>query len=446
MSSEVIVVIVLAVFFVALILEVPIAWSLAGAGTLGIILLRGTGAAGSALAALPYQSSSSFVLTIVPMYILMGMFAKHGRIAEDVYAAAHKLLRRVPGSLGIATIAACAGFGAVSGSSVATVATIGKMSISEMRRYGYDARLATGIVGAAGTLAVLIPPSIVLVLYAALTGESVGFLLAAGIVPGALSAVLYSAFVSGRIMLNPKLTQVPPPPEMLAKKAEALERAGKGFAGLVKMAILFTVVIGGIYTGVVTATESAALGAVVAFGMLVLSHRREMRQLGSIIAEALREAVSITSTVFAIFFGAVLFTYFFVSAGVPSKLANALLGLDWSPHLIVAIILLATIPLGMFLDGLSILLIIVPLAYPVITAFGFSGAWFGILMVKTIEIGLVTPPVGVNAYMVAAAADGVRVETVFRGLAPFVVIDALTLAILFAFPAITTWLPSLVAL
>lgn len=460
---------------------VPVAFALAVAGSLGILVFSGSEVASSTLANLPYRSTASATLVIIPMFVLMGILAEKARIAEDVFLIGHRLLRRFPGGLALASLFACAAFGAVSGSSVATAATIGRMSIGQMQKYGYSTSFAAGVVAAGGTLSFLIPPSIVLVLYALLTGESVGAMLTAGIVPGLLSVLVFAILIIARAKLKPSLVGGLPRAAQALVGAEeqsfsthdssttrngtnsAIAAGGggdfledevdqefaemaekrKGYAGAIKIAILFSVVIGGIYFGILTATESAAIGAVLALIMLLMDgFRVGPKKLIVNIRESLSEAASLSSFIFAILIGASIFTYFLVSAGVPSGFAKWVIALDPPPALVVLLLLALMIPLGMFLDSLSVLLIVVPLAYPVVTLLGYDGVWFGILMVKMVELGLITPPVGMNVF-VLAGTKGVTLEEAFRGILWFIPTEIVIVLILFTFPDLVTWLPNL---
>lgn len=381
MTVGLLVAIVVIVLVILLACEVPVAFALGASGVLGLVLLDGFGLAHTTLGRLPFQSTSRYSLIIVPMFILMGLLAMHGGIADDVFKVGDRLLRRLPGGLGLATIFACGCFAAVSGSSVATVATVGRTSVAKMRSYGYDTTFAAGIVGAAGTLGVLIPPSVVLVLYGIITGESIGRLLIAGIIPGVLSALLYAATVSLRAHRSPALTRrpvtarptttdsspAPPEAQPVSDEVTGREPLRRSIPGMVRIAVIFTVVVGGIYTGTFTATESAALGGFVALLLtlprLVRSEARATRTL----ALAAKDSATVTSMIFAILIGASLFTFFLVRAGVPTAFTRWVLGLDVPPLMILILLLVVMIPLGMALDPVSILLISVPLAYPVIT-------------------------------------------------------------------------------
>jgi C4-dicarboxylate transporter, DctM subunit len=424
--------------------RVPVAFSLAVSGTLGLVLVRGVDFAAASLGGQPYTVSANYSLLLIPMFVLMGMLALNAGIAQSVYEAGSRYLRRLPGGLGIATIGASAGFAAVTGSSAATVATIGRISINEMRRHGYSAAFAAGIVASGGTLGVLIPPSVVLVLYGILARESIGGLLLAGILPGVLSALLYIVVILWR---NKR--------EVSGDNARAFAQSGlddtggrvadapRGHVALAQVLVLFGIVVGGIYSGLFTATESGAIAAFVA--LLFLVGRLAMKRGGGRggLATALGETVSLTSMIFMLVIGGSLFALFIVTGGYADALATTLLGLDVPGWLLVACLLLAVIPLGMFLDGFSILFIVVPLAHPVIVELGYSGIWFGVMLVKMIEIGLITPPVGINIFVAAGAAPGVSVTDGFRGVWPFGLMDLVTVAVLFAFPVISTALPAM---
>lgn len=443
-------------------IRMPTAFALGLSGAVGLLLLRDFTYASNMLGAVPFDETAKFTLTIIPMFILMGMFAMHAGIAEQVYAVAAHIFRKLPGGLGVATVMACAGFAAVSGSSIGTTATMSKLSVGEMRKHGYPTPLATASVAVAGTLGVLIPPSIILVLFAIMTSESVAKMLAAGIIPGIMSAIAYAIYVMVR---GRKVVRRPDPAAGSADLGAALTAASDGttqtkvrtqvqpvkvrlrdlpLRGLVYVAILFTVVLGGMYSGIVTATESAALGAFAALLMLVIETvRKGPRELLSAIVNALKETAGTTSMVFSLIVGSAILSVFFVAAKVPQMLTSAVLDAGLNPHVTMIILLAALLPLGMALESLSILVITVPLIAPVAADLGFNNIWLGILIVKLIEIGMVTPPVGISCFVVSGTS-GVKVADVFRGVLPFVLIDLALVAVLFAFPKIILWLPSLI--
>jgi tripartite ATP-independent transporter DctM subunit len=432
-------IVVLAVFFTVMAMEVPIGFCLALAGAVGVSLTRGSDIATSVLGGTPFTSVASYGLAIVPMYIMVGMFAVYARIGEHVFQVADRLMRRVGGGLGMATIAACAGFAAVTGSSVACAATVGRLSIDEMRKRGYSARLATGLVAAAGTLGILIPPSIILAIYGVLTRESIATLLVAGILPGILSALVYMSYVwiLGR---RGHIRQV----EGAAVEAQRVALRRLPWRGVLRVGVLFAAVMVGVYGGAFTVTESGALGSFFALLFMLYEMRRQgLRRMLQTFRSAVEEVASTTSMSFFVFIGSSIFTFYLVSAGIPQAFTEWVISIQMPPHLVVAMLLAALLPLGMALDSLSIVVIFVPLAYPVVTALGFSGVWFAILFVKLIEIGQVTPPVGINVYVVAGVSR-VEAPEVFRGILPFVAVDLVTTTILFLFPGITLWLPGLI--
>jgi C4-dicarboxylate transporter, DctM subunit len=481
-----------------LLVGVPISISLASSGIVGLLLLRGADVTGSVIAGTTYTAVAKGSLIVVPMFVLMGMFTLHSGIAERLFAIASRGLKWLPGGLGIATVFSAAGFGAISGSSLATVATLGRTCITEMMRHGYQRQFAAATVAVSGTLAVLIPPSIILILYGVITGESIGSLLIAGIIPGILSALVLGAMVCLRAWRTPSLVNsfdakafalatgdVSTAPVAAAAavgsaRAASCDRQatvgrdvsdgasvvsdvldevepegarsgppmleltlGGALRAVVGVVVLFTIVIGGIYSGVFTPTESAAVGAFAAFLLMCLQYRSRPRELGRKTTEALRETVSLNAMIFMILIGAGIFSFFLVSAGTPSALSAAIVEMPLPPTLIVIFLLLFLVPLGMFLDSISLLVITVPLVYGPITDLGFDGIWLGILVVKLIEIGMVTPPVGMNAFVTAGTIRGLEIDEVFRGLIPFYLADVILVAMFFAMPDLVTWLPEL---
>lgn len=451
MDTGIIVPLVIVLLVVQLAFRMPVWIALASSGLIGILLLRDPKFVTSTLASAPFEQTSTFTLTIIPMFILMGIFAVKARIAGQVFEIARRVFLRLPGGLGISTVAACAGFAAVSGSSIGTAATMSRLSIGEMRKAGYPPSLAGALVAMAGTLGAMIPPSVFLVLYAILSGESIGQMLAAGIVPGVLSAVAYMTYI---LIRTRKMTMAPAGARGLSAELEAAARPAGGpapiawrdlpYRGLVRLIILFIIIMGGIYSGLFTPTESAAIGALFAAFMLIFEFRKDgIRTMARQFIEALKETAQTTSMVFAIIVGSAVLSLFFIVARVPQTLAEALTGTDLPGWIILAGLLALLIPMGMALESISILVITVPLIYPIAMDFGFDGVWLGILIVKLIEIGMVTPPVGINVFVVAGTS-GLRSSDVFRGVWPFVLIEIVMIVVLFAVPDIVLWLPSLV--
>lgn len=495
-SIELATTIVIVFLFVLLFIETPIAYALGASGLLGIVLLRGADVAASNLGSIPFGATNNYSLVIIPMYVLLGMFALEGGLAKHLYALASTLLRRLPGGLGVATVAACAGFAAISGSSVATVATIGKLCTIEMRRYGYPPALAGGIVAAAGTLGILIPPSILIVMYAIMANVSIGKMLVAGIIPGVIIATVFAVYVAIRVKvadpfvaqsgvpdvstqrLEPALagahaasgtTRTPLPPAIvemtpvnLHQLAEPLgPRSGVDGAAMVAeeklstsmeqirsaiwMGLIVAAVLAGMFTGAFTVIESAAVAAALALVMLVVEVGiRRPQQIGRKVWAAGKSAVGVTAMVFSLVIGATILTQFLVMARVPARFADWVGGLDVPPSVIIAIFLVGLIPLGMFLESMSIILVVAPLVAPVVVEMGYDPIWFGILFVILLELGLITPPVGMNVF-VASTISGIRIETLFKGVLPFVVLILLVVGVLFAAPDVVTWLPSILS-
>lgn len=478
MTVATVVGLVILVLLVFLAIKMPIALALGISGALGLTLLKGTGYATDVLGSSPFSTTYSYSLTIVPMFILMGLFAVRARIAEYVFAVANHVVRRAPGGLGVATVMACAGFAAVSGSSIGTAATMSKLSVSQMRAHGYPASTATALVAVAGTLGVMIPPSTFLVLYAIMTNTSVAQVLAAGVLPGLLSAAAYITYIMtfgahqiGRSTDTDDLGNAVARVRLAAAAAARQEARGAGrggvttarraaateavaepirlrdlpWRGVVYIAILFTIVLGGMYSGVFTSTESAAAGALASVVILIFeNHREGVRAVLGQIKGALLDTGATTSMVFFIVVGSSILSAFFIAARVPETVTDWVSGLGLAPMLAMALLLLCLIPLGMVLESLSILVITVPILYPIAIEFGFEAVWLGIMVVKLIEIGMVTPPVGINAFVVAGST-GVKTETVFKGVLPLFLVDLGVTTVLFLFPQISLFLPSLVA-
>lgn len=439
MSIGIVLIIALLIFFILMAMEVPISFCLTVAGAVGVWLTRGFDIANSVLGGSPFTSVASYSLAIVPMYIMVGMFALFANIADNVFEVADHLMRKIRGGLGLATIAACAGFAAVTGSSVATAATIGKLSIAEMIKRGYKPRLAAGIVAASGTLGILIPPSIILAIYGVLTRESIASLLMAGIIPGVVSAIIYMVYVFIKGVRKADFVDEVVTSTREKKIAKLLKLPWRG---VFRVMVLFGIVMTGVYSGIFTVTESGALAAFFALIFMIIELRKKgFKGMLNSFKEAVQEVASITSMSFFIFIGSSVFTFYLVTAGIPVAFTEWVISLNVPPRAIVAVLLLALIPLGMALDSLSIVVIFVPLTYPIVTALGFSGIWYAILVVKGIELGQITPPVGINVYVVSGVSK-IEPAEVFKGIFPFTFLDIITAVILFIFPQIILWLPT----
>jgi tripartite ATP-independent transporter DctM subunit len=420
----------IAALLALLALRMPIGVAMALVGAVGIAALNSPEAALTILGSYPYSYAAVQALSVIPLFVLMGNFAVVSGMSGDLFAAAYTWIGHRRGGLASATVLACAGFAALSGSSVASAITMGRVALPEMRRYNYDPRLATGVVAAGGTLGILIPPSTVLVIYAILTEQSIGKLFLAGFLPGLLLTALFVITVVIVCACRPDFG---PPGERraLPERIAALKRASAFF-------VVVIMTIGGMYAGVFTVTEAAAVGA-----GLTLAHAVWRRRLtGANLADSLLQTVRTTAMVFLILIGAHIFSPFLALSRIPVDLANALVALGLPSLAVLGVILVAYIVLGMFLEGFAILVLTVPIVFPIITALGYDPVWFGIFMVIVLEMGLISPPVGINVFVVKGVAEDVPMGRIFAGILPFWVAMIVCVAVLIAFPQVALVLPN----
>ena len=418
--------------FILLFLGMPIAFALMLVGFAGISYLASIEAALPIAARTVYEVSAYYPYTVIPLFIVMGGFAGSSGMTKDLYSTFDKWFRKLPGGLGIATIGACAGFAAVSGSSVATAATMGTVALPEMKRFNYHPRLATGTVAAGGTLGFLIPPSIGFIVYGMLTEQSIGKLLVAGMIPGLILAVAYMAIVVVWVKLNPSVAPVSPEAVSWREKFSAL-------LGVWEPLAIFLLVMGGIYGGLFTPTEAGAMGATVLFLVAIIKRKLNRQNL----VEALLEAVRISVMVLFLVAGANVFSYFLALSTIPMKVASWAAVLEVSPYLIHTIIVIIYLFLGCFLDAISMMVLTMPVIYPVILALGFNPIWFGVIAVLMMEAGLITPPMGLNIFTVAGVAKDVPIETIFRGVAPFLLSIFAIVILITIFPKLALFLPNM---
>jgi tripartite ATP-independent transporter DctM subunit len=408
----------------------PIGLAMTLVGAAGIALLNSPSAALHSLGSFPYSHAAVQAFAVIPLFVLMGNFAAVSGMGKDLYAAAYAWMGHRRGGLASATVLACAGFAALSGSSVASAVTMGRVSLPEMRRYSYDARLATGVIAAGGTLGILIPPSTVLVVYALLTEESVGRLFLAGFLPGLLLTALFILTVMLVCTLRPEYG---PPGERFSRR----ERIA-ALAGAAPFLVVVIVTIGGIYAGVFTVNEAAAVGA-----LLTMGHALWRRRLGlAALADALLQTVRTTAMVFLILIGAHIFSPFLALSRIPVNLAGVLTELALPAIAVLAILMVAYLILGMFLEGFAMMVLTIPIVFPIITALAIDPIWFGIFMVIVLEMGLISPPVGINVFVVKGVAEDVPMGRIFVGILPFWVAMVVCLLILIAFPQIALILPN----
>lgn len=418
------------VLFALMILRTPVAFAMLLAGFFGTWFLEGLRRAGAVMMTESYSAVANYSLIVVPMFILLGNVASASGFSRGLYDAAHAWVGRLRGGLASASVIGCAAFSAVSGSSVATAVTIGKVALPEMKRLGYGPALSTGSIAAGGTLGFLIPPSTGFVIYAILTEESIGRLFMAGILPGLL---MMSLFI-GAIWL---VTWRDPAAGPRGEAVPFLQR----FRFLMKAAPLIAVIvvsIGGIYLGVFTPVEASGVGA--ALTVLLAFATRSLTFAG--FRHAVMETVATSTMLYMIVIGANVFNPFLALTGIPEGLGNGLAALGLGPYGTLMVILLSYIVLGMFLDGLAMLVVTVPIYFPVIIALGFDPIWFGVVVVIVIEMGMITPPVGLNVFVVRNVAQDVGLGTVFRGVTPFLIAMMLCLALIIAIPEIALLIPN----
>ncbi len=420
-----------ALLFVLLLLGVHIAVALGLVGVIGFAVFGGLSGSMGLAEITPFSQTAVFAFTVLPLFILMGHFAHHGGIGEELYRAAYTWVGHISGGLLIATTVAAAAFAAASGSSLASAATFTRLALPEMIKHGYSPRLSSGAIAAAGTLAIMIPPSGMMVIYALFTNVSLGRLLIAGILPGILTAFVYMVVVYVRVRINPSTAPTIKTSVSWLERVSAIRWMGP-------LVILVVVVLGGIYFGVFTPTEAGAIGA---FTALLLSLGRRKLKLANL-RSALEQTTHTTAMIFIIIIGAVIFGRLLAISGLTDKIVVILSGFE-KPMAVLALMLFIYLILGMFLENVAIAALTLPIFFPIIVAVGFDPVWFGVLVVKVCEIALLTPPVGMNCYVVkAAAGDELSLEDVFLGALPFWISDLFTLSLLVVFPNISLWLPS----
>ena len=428
MEPGVIALISVIVLFLLMFLALPIGFAMALMGFVGIILIASPGAGLSVLGTKPYLTAASYELSVLPLFVFMGLIASQAGLITDAYLAFHKWFGRMPAGLASATIGACAAFAAVTGSSVAGAAVMSRVSLPEMIRSGYDRKLATGTVAAGGTLGILIPPSGPMILYGILTETSIGKLFIAGIIPGIILALLFIVQISIQAKLNPSLA----PPGPRATWHERLV----GLKGVLLLLVLFLFVIGGIYIGVFTATEAGAMGA---FGALVIGFLKRGITKKSL-ATSITETLHTTGMIFVILIGAFILNYLMVLSKFPTLLSELLNALQLSQYVIFALIMLIYLFLGCVMSAIAMILLTMPIFFPVMMTLGFDPVWFGIICILQMEMASITPPVGMNVFIVAGASN-VPMYDVFRGAVPFVGTMILMIIIIAIFPQIVLFLP-----
>jgi len=407
---------------------VPIAFAMTFTGIVGLWIVEGPSATMAQAALIPWEHGRDFVFVTVPLFVLMGQLFYHAGLASDLYDGLRKWVGRVPGGMAIASVLACGGFGAVTGSSIATVATMGTIVMPEMRRYDYNARLATGALAASGTLGILIPPSLIFIFYGVMTETSIGALFIAGIVPGVITALMFSGLILARCTLNPALGPKGPH----ATWSERFESLGK----LGPVTALFVLIIGGIYAGIFTPTEAAGVGCI---GVLITaSLRRKLSRRG--VAAALRSTALISAMIFAIIVGGYLVARFLAVTGLTDYLVETIIAAEFGRLAFLLFLIALYFVLGAMLDVFGMLVLTIPFVFPVVTELGIDPIWFGVFVVIMAELALITPPIGANVFIMRRVAPEVPMEEIFLGVFPFVIGELCVLALLIAFPEIALWL------
>lgn len=429
MSSTTIGLLGVAGLFLLIFLRMPIGIALAIAGVLGYWALNGLDTTLALLGSVPFEIGYNYELSIIALFMLMGNFAMVSGMSRDLYDVARSLVGHWRGGLASATIVGCAGFAAVSGSSLASAVTMGRVALPEMRRYHYHPRLATGSVAAGGTLGILIPPSTGFIIYAVLTEESIGQLFLAGVLPGLLLTGLFMFAVAVLALVDPSIAPAAP-------RLAWIERVKSVARSLALLGIVF-IVLGGIYFGVFTPVEAAAVGAFLTFILTIVR--------GKLTRETLRfcilETIKAFAFVYLIVIGAFLFTPFLAVTRIPNDLAIFMAGIDLAPIWVLFMIVFAYIIMGMFLEGFSMLVLTIPIVFPLILEMGYDPIWFGVLVVVVLEMGLISPPLGLNVFVVKGIAEGVPMSEIFKGIIPFWTAMLVCAAILIAFPRLALFLP-----
>jgi tripartite ATP-independent transporter DctM subunit len=430
MSSDAVALIGFVALFVLMLLRVPIGMAMGLVGVAGFGYLTSAGPALKIVGHTTMRTVTDWNFAVVPLFLLMGSFATTSGMSRELFRAANAFLGHLRGGLGIATIAACGGFAAICGSSVATAATFSRVAYPEMRRYGYPQSFSTGVIAAGGTLGIMIPPSTVLAVYGLITEQDVGKLFVAGIIPGIVAVCMYMLTITAIGLVRPEFLPAGP----RASWRERLTAIRDVWATF----LLFAFIIGGLYGGLFTATEAAGMGAGGAFILGILRGRLSRAD----IMRSLLETTRMTAAVFTVLIGALLFGYFLTITQTPQKVTEFLTGLGIGRYGVLALIMLMYLVLGCLMDALAMIILTVPIIFPVIKALGFDPIWFGVIIVMTVELGLIHPPVGMNIFVIKSVIDDVKISTIFYGVLPFILTDLLRLVILIVFPILALWLPS----
>lgn len=430
MSTDAIAVLGFVVLFALMLLRVPVGMAMGLVGVTGYAWIVGPGPALKLVGQTSMRTVTDYTFGVIPMFMLMGALVSVSGVSRELFKAANSMIGHLRGGLGVATVLACGGFAAICGSSVATAATFSAVAYPEMRRFNYPQSFSTGVIAAGGTLGAILPPSTVLAVYAILTQQDIGKLFMAGIVPGILAMAMYVMTIAVIVKLRPDWL----PGGELKPWNERLADLKNVWAPLV----LFIFVIGGLYGGFFTPTEAGGVGASGAFILGLLRRKLD----GPKIREALLSATRTAAAVFTVLIGALLFGYFLTITQSPQKLTEFLTSLGIGRYGVLALIMLMYLVLGCLMDAMAMIILTVPIIFPVIVHLGFDPIWFGVIIVMTVELGLIHPPVGMNVFVIKSVVKDVSFTTIFKGVLPFILTDILRLVILIAFPMIALWLPT----
>jgi C4-dicarboxylate transporter DctM subunit len=429
MSNDLIALLGFVSLFALMLLRVPVGMAMGLVGITGYGMIQGFAPALKLVGQTSMRTVTDYTFGVIPMFMLMGAFVSVSGVSRELFKAANSMIGHLRGGLGVATVLACGGFAAICGSSVATAATFSSVAYPEMRRFGYPQSFATGVIAAGGTLGAMLPPSTVLAVYAILTQQDIGKLFMAGVIPGLFAMLLYVVTIMIIVKVRPDWL-----PRGAAKPwAERVVDLKNVWAPLV----LFIFVIGGLYGGFFTPTEAGGVGASGAFLLGLIRGKLD----GAKIKEALLSATRTSAAVFTVLIGALMFGYFLTITQTPQKLTGFLTGLGVGPYGVLVMIMIMYLVLGCLMDAMAMIILTVPIIFPVIVALGFDPIWFGIIIVMTVELGLIHPPVGMNVFVIKSVVQDVSFTTIFKGVLPFVATDIIRLVILIAFPIIALWLP-----
>jgi C4-dicarboxylate transporter, DctM subunit len=431
MSLSTIGIIGIIVLIVLLYSKMPVGFAMGFLGLIGFSYVVSFDAGLNLLARDVWDVFSSYNLTVIPLFVFMGQIAFHAGISRRLYDSAYVLLGHRRGGLAMTTVGACAAFSAICGSTNATAATMATVALPEMKRYGYDMGLATGTVAAAGSLGILIPPSVIFIVYGILTEQSIGKLFAAGILPGILLCFLFLLTIHLRVLKNPSLA--PPGPK------SGVREKFRSFAGILEALVLFALVMGGIFFGLFTPTEAAAVGAFMTILIAIIRRQLHWKEF----IQSLADTTKISCMIMVIVTGAVIFGHFMAITRIPYMLADYVSTLPLSPHAIIGVIILVYLIGGCFMDALAMIMLTIPIFFPVVQKLGFDPIWFGVVIVLITEMGVITPPVGINVYVVYGVARDVPLEKIFRGVFPMLIALLVCNLLLILIPQIALWLPGL---